>query len=550
MQIISKLHAAAEPVLQLLSTYIGANTFFLASNEAGMNHIVSVLNRADALVSEGSVLPLSMTYCQLAVRDAKTVVIQNTEQHPETCGLPITESIGACSLVAVPIVLRSGQVPATLCVMDRQYSCEPEHLQLLEQMADTLSTFIDLELSTLVDSTTGAYNRRILERLQTDQAPKLVAFLDVDHFKQINDMYGHQTGDLILREIVSRTRALLSDKDLIIRYGGDEFLLMLQGYELDEALQLIEHLNNELKQPYLIGIRRLRITVSIGISDQYQDTLALDELIIRADQAMYHMKEHGKDGVNRFSDIHLETRKLELELKQAVEREEFVLHFQPVYRVLGEEIEAYEALIRWNHPARGLLYPGEFLPAATKFGLMYAIGEWMFRQVCGQVRSWEQGGQPLKQVFVNFSREELNNQFFIGMIKHIVAETGIDPKWVGIELSEHIGVDDLDYLGPMLSEANVLGFSVALDDFGAGRTSLKHLSLLPASYIKIDISLIRGLETDRNCYVITSHLIAMAKDLGKTIIAEGVETLTQLTMLKELGCDFIQGYYFGRPAPL
>lgn len=550
MQIISKLHAAAEPVLQLLSTYIGANTFFLASNEAGASHIVSALNRTETLVEEGTVRPLSTTYCHLAVRERKTVVIENTKQHPETCRLPMTETLGACSFVAVPIVLRSGQVSGTLCVMDRQYSCELEHLQLLEQMAKTLSTFIDLELSTLVDSTTGAYNRRILERLQGDQAPKLAAFVDVDHFKQINDMYGHQTGDQILRDIVSRTKGVLSGKDLIIRYGGDEFLLLLQNYELDEAMKVIDALNIALKQPYHIGTRKLQITVSIGVSDQYQGDIELDELIIRADQAMYHIKEHGKDGVNRFSEIHLEGRELELALKQAVEREEFVLHFQPVYRVLGEEIKAYEALIRWKHPERGLLYPGEFLPAATRFGLMYDIGEWMFRQVCGQVRSWEQDGLDLKQVFVNFSREELNNQFFMGMIKQIVAETGIDPKWVGIELSEHIGIDDLDYLGPVLSEANVLGFSVALDDFGAGRTSLKHLSLLPAKYIKIDMSLIRGIVTDRNCFVITSHLIAMAKDLGKTTIAEGVETLSQLTMLKELGCDFIQGYYFGRPAPL
>lgn len=410
------------------------------------------------------------------------------------------------------------------------------------------------------DVLTGLPNRLLLQdRLgqAVEAARRLdrqlaVIYMDLDRFKHINDSLGHDVGDLLLQSVAKRLVASVRHSDTVSRHGGDEFVLLLPVIEhAEDAALSVQKILAALAQPHKVEGHDLHISVSMGISIYPSDGPDAQTLIKCADTAMYHAKEDGRNNYKFFEPgmnaRAVQRQSIEASLRQALQRQEFVLFYQPKINLIHGTVVGVEALIRWRHPEQGLLMPSEFVSVAEDSGLILPMGRWVLREACRQARSWLHGGLPPIIVSVNTTALEFRAKDFSESVRGILAETQLDARLLELELTESMLMPDLEMSNAVLHALADMGVQLAIDDFGTGYSSLSYLSRLPIHTLKIDQSFISHMTTNLDDAAIVSAVIHMGHSLRKHVIAEGVETPEQLAFLLAQHCDEGQGYYFGRP---
>lgn len=411
------------------------------------------------------------------------------------------------------------------------------------------------------DPLTGLPNRELLhDRLQqavheAARAGELVAvlFLDLDNFKDINDTLGHPAGDLMLSAVAQRLGDRTRHSDTVARMGGDEFILVLRNTAANTISSLAETTLETLARPFVLAGQEVFLTASIGVALYPLDGRNPDELIKKADTAMYHAKSHGKNHCQFFSaEMNLralERLALQTDLRRALERNEFIVHYQPKIRLDTGEVSGVEALVRWQHPERGLVPPASFIPLAEETGLIVPIGEKVLEVACAQVKSWQAAGISPLPVAVNLSAVQLRKKGLLSTMERILTETGLAPDLLELEITESAIMQDTEKAIALLRVLQGMGIQVTMDDFGTGYSSLSYLKRFPIGSLKIDRCFINEVLTSADDAEIIRAIIAMAHRLRLKVVAEGVETAEQLAFLRREGCDEVQGYYFARPMP-
>jgi diguanylate cyclase (GGDEF)-like protein/PAS domain S-box-containing protein len=388
--------------------------------------------------------------------------------------------------------------------------------------------------------------------------PVAVIFLDLDHFKFVNDSLGHATGDKLLQSVSKRLLAAVRGSDTVSRQGGDEFVILLSEISHSEdAATSAAKILLALNAPHSIVGQDLHIDGSIGISIYPEDGQDAETLIKNADTAMYHAKENGRNNFQFFTPAMnlkaVRRQSLEGSLRQALDRKEFLLHYQPKVNLQTGEITGVEALIRWQQTDRGLLLPSQFVAIAEDCGLILPIGRWVLREACRQARAWQDAGLPFKRISINVSAVEFRDKGFVESVRTILSETGLEARYLDLELTEGVLMKDAESTAAVLRELKMLGVHLAVDDFGTGYSSLSYLQQFPIDVLKIDKSFVHQISGDLNDSAIVSAIIEMGKGLKHRVIAEGIETEEQLAFLRAQHCAEGQGYLFSRPvaaAPL
>jgi diguanylate cyclase (GGDEF)-like protein len=381
-----------------------------------------------------------------------------------------------------------------------------------------------------------------------------VLFLDLDRFKVVNDSLGHNIGDQLLIESTRRLAGCLRGEDTVARLGGDEFVVLLEDItDLMDVTHIADRIQHDLALPYDLEGHKVFVSVSMGIvlsADRYEQP---DDVLRDADIAMYRAKGQGRGRFELFDTemlAHVVTRReLETDLRKALERQEFIIHYQPIVKLGIRRIVGFEALVRWQHPTRGLISPAEFIPMAEETGLIVPIGYWVLAEACRQIGEWhvQFPADPPLTISVNLSVRQCAQPDLVQKVAHILEETSLDASDLKLELTESMIVEDADSTSAMLSELRALGVQVQMDDFGTGYSSLGYLQRLPIDTLKIDRTFVNRMGKDDSGSEIVRTILALAHDLGMKVVAEGIETDEQLSELKSMGCEYGQGYLFTKP---
>jgi diguanylate cyclase (GGDEF)-like protein len=379
-----------------------------------------------------------------------------------------------------------------------------------------------------------------------------VLFLDLDGFKHINDSLGHPTGDKLLQSVGKRLVDCVRGSDTVSRQGGDEFVVLLSEEEdSEDASVTAKRMLREVAEAHFIDQHDLHVTCSVGVSIYPDDGLNAETLIKNADTAMYQAKENGRQTYQYFKPAMnvraVERQSLEESLRRALERQEFVVHYQPKINLKTGRISGAEALLRWTHPTRGPVPPGQFIPVAEDCGLILPIGTWVLRQACQQAQAWADAGLPLGTMAVNISAMQLRNESFLDGVFAILQDTRLDPRLLELELTESVLMKHAESTASILTALRERGVQVAVDDFGTGYSSLSYLRKFPIDALKIDQSFVRQITTVPDEIIIVKAVIGLGRSLKLRVVAEGVETQEQLAFLQAHQCDEAQGYYFSRP---
>jgi diguanylate cyclase (GGDEF)-like protein len=379
-----------------------------------------------------------------------------------------------------------------------------------------------------------------------------VLFIDLDRFKYVNDTLGHDAGDELLKIMARRLAGLLRSVDIVARLGGDEFVIVVNDC-LDPATlsKVASRVLTVLCEPLRLAERAVQVSASVGIALYPSDGTDSITLLKNADAAMYLAKSRGKNNFQFFT-TQLAQRAarhfaLEGELRQAAPRDELRLHYQPRYRVAGGAMSGMEALLRWNHPTRGLIPPGDFIDLAEESGLIVPIGRWVMEEACRQIRAWREQGLNPPRCAINLSVRQFCNEALVDELHAALSSSALESQALEVEITESVLMGDPERARQVLDRLHALGVSIAIDDFGTGYSSLAYLKRFPAQTLKIDRSFISGLPDDRDDAAITQAVVALAHSLGMQVVAEGVETPEQLAILRRLGCDEAQGFLLARP---
>jgi diguanylate cyclase (GGDEF)-like protein len=418
-----------------------------------------------------------------------------------------------------------------------------------------------LEYLAYHDGLTGLPNRSLFSKLLSQSISDarrygkrlIVAFLDLDRFKHINDTLGHEAGDHLLQEMADRLKACVRESDTIARLGGDEFVVLLPVADAQFAATVAQKILSSIARPVILIGHEFRVTASIGISVYPHDGLDEQTLTKNADIAMYQAKEQGKNNYQFYSPKlnadSLERLALEASLRHALERNEFRLHYQAKRDIATGTITGMEALLRWEHPDLGTIVPLQFIPLAEATGLILPIGRWVLRTACSQNVAWQSQGLRSLSIAVNLTPRQFCDPHLLEDVTSILHETGLEPRLLELEISESLLIRDVADALRTLTRLKELGIRIAIDDFGTGYSSLAMLKNFPLDTIKIDRSFVRDLAREAGDTALTDAIIAMGKSLSLTVVAQGVETREQAEYLRTHACDELQGFYFSRPLP-
>lgn len=414
------------------------------------------------------------------------------------------------------------------------------------------------------DALTGLPNRLLLksriehalERAKRHPEDKVaILFLDLDHFKVVNDSLGHMMGDELLRQVARRLKCTLREEDTIARLGGDEFVILLEGITQISTLNSIaQNIIEEVKTPYLLDANQeTTIGTSIGISVYPNDAEDLEKLLTYADSAMYKAKQNGRNTYAFYTEsitAEVDKRfKLSNQLSKAIDRQELELYYQPQIDMRSGDITGAEALIRWNHPEEGLLTPWAFIEIAEETGLIHEISKWVIAQGCKQLKQWQEDTHDIT-LALNISPRDFRYDNFIDEVGKHIKQSGVRPQRLELELTENSLMETSGNVMELLHDLKKLGVSLAVDDFGTGHSSIAYLKHFPVDKLKIDRSFIKDIDVDPADKMITETIIDMAKNFNLKVVAEGVETREQLELLNSIHCDIAQGFYFSKPVPL
>ncbi|MCP8632983.1 EAL domain-containing protein [Pseudomonas mosselii] len=424
-------------------------------------------------------------------------------------------------------------------------------------------TLANQELTQLAlhDTLTGLPNRTLLAD-RIDQAMGRVAeqggcfalmFIDLDGFKPVNDAFGHHVGDLLLKAVAARLRGHLHSQDTLARIGGDEFVLLVELEEPDDAMNVAVKQVNLMARPFRVAEHDLQLSASLGIVLYPGNGLDQHELLRNADAAMYHAKSAGKNGYSFFDASMNSNARQQLQLLQdlrtALEHQQFRLHYQPKFDAVQRQPIGAEALLRWEHPLHGLMLPDRFIGLAEKTGLIIPIGEWVLGEACRQMRQWLDEGNDDWRIAVNLSAIQFCHAGLVDNVAQALSDNGLPANRLTLEITETTAMRDADASLHVLQRLSDMGVDLSIDDFGTGYSSLMYLKRLPANELKIDRGFVRDLEQDSDDAAIVSAIVALGQALGLRIVAEGVETDRQQDFLTRLGCDSLQGYLLGQPVP-
>jgi diguanylate cyclase (GGDEF)-like protein/PAS domain S-box-containing protein len=508
------------------------------AEEAVGRSFEDVFRIVDGTTGESAQNPLA-----LAIQENKTVVL--------TPNCVLIRRDGARAAIedsAAPIHNRRGQVTGAVVVFhdvsaSRAMTLRMSYLAQHDSLTDLPNRVLmrDRLVEAIVLSTR---HRRILA----------VLFLDLDRFKRINDSLGHLIGDRVLQSVARRLFTCVRSSDTVSRQGGDEFVLLLwEERHARDASVTADRILQAMREPHCIDEHVLHVSASIGIAMFPEDGTDADTLIGNADVAMYHAKECGRDNYQFFqADMNaraIERQLIEADLRHAIERRELLLHYQPKVDLVSGAIVGVEALIRWRHPRRGLLPPGQFIEIAEDCGLIVPIGRWILREACRQARAWQDAGLPAIRIAINVSAVELRAANFVSSVAASLAATGLQAHHLEIELTETFLMQEAQSTVVVLRELRAMGVHLALDDFGTGYSSLSYLQRFPIDTLKIDRSFIRDLATDADDATIVRAVIGMGNNLQLRVVAEGIETRAQLDFLRAQACAVGQGFYFSRALP-
>jgi diguanylate cyclase (GGDEF)-like protein len=406
------------------------------------------------------------------------------------------------------------------------------------------------------DQLTGLINRHAfnsrndaaLAAARRDSSDLTVLCLDLDRFKAVNDALGHDAGDQLLIMAAKRMREAARSTDMVARLGGDEFAIVLPNTNLAVAELISQRLLDSIRLPYLIGAETVRIGVSIGIATFPSDGGTAEELLRNADAALYTAKAAGRDIWVAYASEDGRLRHarmaLELDFRTAVATGQFTLVYQPICDAITSSPVAFEALVRWNHPSRGLISPAEFIPIAEQTGLIIPLGHWIIETACAEAAVW---AVPLR-IAINLSPAQFRERGLISVVQEILARTGLSPARLDLEVTEGLLFEDADEVVNTMNALRAMGIRMVLDDFGTAHSNLSYLRGFPFEAVKIDQSFMRALNTDRQARALVEAILATARALGLEVIGEGVETQEQLALLRHLQCRLVQGYLLGRPA--
>jgi diguanylate cyclase (GGDEF)-like protein/PAS domain S-box-containing protein len=509
------------------------------SRDQAVGHpLEEVLRIVDATTRERAGNPMA-----LAIRDNKTVALA------PNCVLIRRDGIEASiEDSTAPIHDRRGQVTGAVMVFHdvsvaRAMTLKMSYLAQHDSLTDLPNRVLLNDRLTEAIALCDRYRRQLA-----------VLFLDLDRFKHINDSLGHVVGDRLLQSVGRRLFTCVRSSDTIGRLGGDEFVVLLwEVKHASDAAIIADNILQALRAPHLIDHHELQITASIGVVTYPDDGKDAETLLKKADVAMYHAKQSGRDSYQFFKPEMnvqaLERQWLEGSLRHAIERQEVFLHYQPKINLATGAINGVEALIRWQHPQQGLVPTAKFITIAEQCGLIVPIGRWVLRQACRQARAWQAAGLPPLCMAINISPVELRAAGFVAGVRAALTETGMQARYLELELTETVLVEDSRSVADVLKELKEIGVLLALDDFGTGYSSLSYLKRFPIDAVKIDRSFVGDLSTDEDDAGIVTAVIGMGKSLRIQVVAEGVETREQLEFLQQHGCPQGQGFYFSRPVP-
>jgi diguanylate cyclase (GGDEF)-like protein/PAS domain S-box-containing protein len=513
------------------------------------------------------------TSCAAAAffRNAVTVAdIETSPQWQNHRGMALAHRIR--SAVSVPILSGKGAILGTVALYYEKISAPSQaDLELLETLSKLAAVALEQQLLSdrLIhqahhDALTGLPNRLLLaDRLEHSLAwgdrfeQRIgVLYIDLDRFKHVNDSLGHHIGDQLLQQVAVRLRACIRMSDTLARMGGDEFVVVLNGLEDDRyATKMAARFLEELRAPFFVDQRELFVSASIGISIYPEDSQDAVVLLKNADMAMHFAKDQGGSRYQYFNtEMHKvvhERLELEIELRRALERGEFELHYQPQYILGSKRLVGAEALIRWNHPEKGRIPPGKFIPIAEETGLIISIGSWVLREACVRNAAWQAAGYAPFKVAVNVSGVQLRHADFVDEVATVLKETGLGAKWLQLEVTESVVMNDFNAITKRLAELRSLGIHIAIDDFGTGYSTMAYLQWLPVDCLKIDGSFVH----DAGAAEPNSHrsrglikaFVGLAESFGLDLLAEGVESQEQYDFLCEVGCETGQGYLLDVP---
>ncbi|MEI6428876.1 MAG: EAL domain-containing protein [Pseudanabaena sp. ELA607] len=468
------------------------------------------------------------------------------------------------------------QYDALQISLDRQSVLEAEKRELLENRnvelekqvyarTAALKAASDLIIhNAMHDPLTDLPNRRLLlERIdqaiqrshQLDSHGYAILFLDLDQFKIVNDSLGHIIGDQLLISISEKLKKHLEDVYLVARFGGDEFVILLEYIaNIDEVIKITERILSDFQVPLILNGGEIFIDVSIGIVLGNKDYHQAADLLRDADMAMYKAKSEGRNSYKFFdAEMYVQAKKrfdLETDLRHAIDRQEFMVYYQPIMDILnGDRLIGFEALVRWQHPTRGMVSPMDFVTISEETGLIVALDSWVFQEACQQLAKWKTtfvDAAALK-MSINLSAQDIRNPNLLTDIDRILAKTGLDGKSITLEITESMLLDDINQTIDLLTQIKSRNIQVSIDDFGTGYSSLNYIHRLPADYLKIDRSFINQMQEASRNYQIVRTIIALGNQIGLAVVAEGIETSAQLEILRNLECEFGQGYLFSKP---
>ena len=570
------LDKVLEHTVHLLESQLkGGVAAVLLLDETGtklMNGAAPSLPDAYTKAIEGALIGPKMGPCGTAAYRRQTIIVTDVMTDPlweDYRERGIEYGLRACW--ATPILSSQGAVIGVFVVYAKE-PCEPTEaeMRLFDIATHTAGIAIERKLAedriqfmANHDALTGLPNRALLEdrlsqailHARRDDRWVTALFTDIDNFKFVNDSLGHNAGDELLKTIAKRMSECIRATDTVVRLGGDEFVIVLsdQPKNADTISQTVRKLQAAISAPIRLEGHDVTVTVSIGIASYPDDGDDVDTLLANADAAMYRAKEIGRDNF-QFYTPELNTKVhskflLQEELRAAVARSEFVLHYQPQVDLRSGSVFAVEALVRWNHPRLGLVPPLKFIPIAEESGLIVPIGDWVLNEACRQNKAWQDSGLPPMAVCINVSARQFKERNLVARVANALTQTGLDAKYLEIEVTESLIMQDLDLAIATMNDLQRLGVQLSIDDFGTGYSSLSALKTFPVTRLKIDKSFIDGLLANENDKAVTSAVISLGQKLNLRVIAEGVENDAQAALLRNINCDEMQGYLFSKPLP-